>query len=146
MLTIALDKPSYSPGDTIRATITLRLNKPVRARALVAKLICSEKGQHKAGFSRDLERELGRPYSSRRETGSEVRAKNWFSQEKKVEAGGEYSSGDFPVEFTLPKNAPPSSHDFGHGEFMHAWKLSAKLDIPLALDENGDIEVIVGNP
>jgi hypothetical protein len=47
------------------------------------------------------------------------------------------------VRFTLPGDAAPTSHDFGHDNKMNVWKLKIRLDIPFALDENAEAEIFV---
>ena len=149
MLSITLDRASYAAGDTIIATISVRQDKPKKARGLFAVLNCDERRQVKTQvvldrYDYDRDKEIGVPYSSHMETKTEERASKIFNQEKKVCGEREFSGEEvFTVQFTLPPNAAPTSREFGHDNKIHLWKLRAKLDLPLAMDENAAAEVTV---
>jgi hypothetical protein len=149
MLAISLDKRYYSPGETVAATITVRQAKPLKARGVFASLVCHRRRKIKTtvvldkyDFERD--REMSQPYSSHMETRTEEREEDIFRQEKQA-CGPRTFSGEeaFTVQFALPQNAQPTSHEFGHDNKTHVWKIAAKLDIPLAPDENAEAEVVV---
>ena len=149
MLSITLDSVSHAAGDTVTATIHVRLEKPVKARGLFATLVCNERRQVKTevmldqyDFNRD--EKLGVPYSSNMKMKTDELDSVLFNQEKQV-CGQRTFSGEenFTVQFILPKGAQPTSREFGHDDAIHIWKLRAKLDIPLALDENAEEEVFV---
>jgi len=149
MISISLDRSSYAAGDTVTATIGVRQAKPLSARSLSAALICSERKLVKTqvmldkyDFERD--REIGQPYSSHMETKTEERARRAFEQEKQA-CGAHTFSGEesFTVQFVLPANAQPTSREFGHDNAIYAWKVHAKLDIPMAIDEHAEAEVFV---
>ena len=96
----------------------------------------------KYDFERD--REMGQPYSSHMETKTETREGIIFKQEKKICDAREFSGEEnFTVQFTLPANAAPTSREYGHDNTIHVWKLSVKLDIPFAIDDNADADVFV---
>ena len=148
MITISLDKSSYRAGDTIIAKIDLRLDQPTRARGIYAKLVCSERKKVKVDrvmdkYDYDRQRDLGVPVSTNIISVTEERSRAWFAQEKKIMGEGDFLSGAYGIQFTLPQNAPPTSREFGHDNLMHVWKVNVKLDIPLAIDENADCEVFV---
>ena len=148
MISISLDKGSYSPGESIRATVTVRLDKPVRARGIYARLVCNERKKVKVDrvmdqYDIDRRKELGVPHSTNIVTTTEERTRVWFEQEKKVAESAEFYEGSYDVVFNLPSGAPPTSYEFGHDGMVHVWKMSVKLDIPLAPDENDEIEVVV---
>jgi hypothetical protein len=148
MISIKPWQSSYAPGEAINATITLRLDKPMRARGITAKLYCHEQKQVKTNvvldkYEFDRDKEMGNPYVSHMETKTEIRQRDFLTQVKKVGGGDEYSSGEYTVMFLLPPNAPPTSHEFGHDGLIHIWRLKATLDIPLALDENDEVEINV---
>ena len=149
MLLIDPDSVSHAAGDTMTASITVILEKPVKARGLFATLVCNERKLVKStvvldkyDFERD--KEMGQPYSSHMETKTEELGRTAYEQEKKI-CGERTFSGEeaFTVQFTIPKSAPPTSREFGHDNTIHIWKLRAKLDIPLALDENAEAEIFV---
>ncbi|MFA6328272.1 MAG: hypothetical protein WCY41_02420 [Candidatus Micrarchaeia archaeon] len=149
MLSVSLDRASYSAGDTISATISVRQQKPLEARGLSAALACSARKMVKTTvvldrYDYDRDREMGQPYSSHMETKTEERGSTAFEQEKQV-CGKRTFSGDetFTVQFTLPANAAPTSREFGHDNAIYIWKLRVKLDIPFAIDENAEAEVFV---
>jgi hypothetical protein len=149
MISITLDQASYAAGGVVNATISVRQKKPLKARGLIATLICTQRKQVKTqvvldkyDFERD--REMGQPYSSHMETKTEVRESILFSQEKKICGEREFSGEEnFSVQFSLPANASPTSREFGHDNTIHVWTLRAKLDIPFAIDENAAADVFV---
>ncbi len=148
MLSLSLDRNSYAPGETISATISLSLKQPVKARGLFASLACNERSRVQAMRTMTpdevtRERELGIPHSSDIKTEVHETSGVRFPQEKKIRGEGVFGSGIFKVEFLLPNDAPPTSREFGHDNKIHIWKLRAKLDIPLAPDENAVAEVFV---
>ncbi|MCX8175528.1 MAG: hypothetical protein N3E51_04975 [Candidatus Micrarchaeota archaeon] len=149
MISISLDKPEYMPGETIRASITLKLQKPTKARGIYATLSCHEKHrvtEHRImdKYDFDREKELGLFRETHISSHTAVHEKTLFEKEVRVAGEGVFSSGDYPLSIELPKNAPPTSHEFGHDNKIHIWKLSVKLDIPLALDLNAEREIFVG--
>jgi hypothetical protein len=148
MLKISLDKPTYSPGGTITAVIALSLDKPTKARGIFARLFCTERNMVKLSkvmdqYDLDRAAELGTPYSGTIKWREEERDSVFYDQEKKISNEGDYSSGIFVARFALPANAPPTSREFGHDNKITEWKLSAKLDIPLAPDTSHAVEVFV---
>ncbi|MCX6769416.1 MAG: hypothetical protein NT051_01915 [Candidatus Micrarchaeota archaeon] len=148
MLTVQLDQQSYSPGDIISAAIILKLDSEKRARGLFARLVCVEQTLHKTNvvldkYEYDRDKEMSIPYSSHMETRTETREKTWFSKEIRLVGNGTFASSEYTAVFQLPPGAPPTSHEFGHDGKIHVWKVCAKLDIPLAIDENGEAEVFV---
>jgi len=149
MISISLDSPTYPAGGFITATVGAILKKATKARGLYATLYCTEIKQVKTQvvldkYEFDRDREMGQPYSSHMETKTEVRESVIFSQEKKICDEHEFSGEEnFTVQFILPKNAAPTSREFGHDNAIHIWKLRVKLDIPMAPDEHADAEVFV---
>ncbi len=148
MLAITLDRDSYAAGDTVRAAVSLTLKKPVRARGLFARLVCVER--HKVTEQRIMdaydyarERELGGFKETHLQPVTTVHENVVADMKRDISGEGEYSSGERVVEFALPPNAQPTSHEFGHDNKTFVWKLSVKLDIPLAIDENAEKEVFV---
>ncbi|MFA6489291.1 MAG: hypothetical protein WCT52_01275 [Candidatus Micrarchaeia archaeon] len=147
MMKITLDRGSYRAGETVNASVELKLDKPVKARALVVEFACFER--KKVKVTRELDeydyarrRELGLVYTSNVTTEVVEEGARRFHQQKEF-SGGEFSGGVYDVGFTLPPDAPPTSKEFGHDNKTFVWKISAKLDIPLALDVNTETEVFV---
>lgn len=148
MLSISFDKEAYLPGDTVVAAITLQLEKPRKARGLYVKFFCLERHQVKTTvvldkYELDRDREMSNPYSSHLETRTTVHEEARFVKEIKVSGEGEYSGATYEARFSIPQNAPPTSHEYGHDSKIHIWKASAKLDIPLAPDLNEEREFMV---
>lgn len=149
MMAIELDATSYMPGDTVRARIRVKPDRPVKARGLYAELVCSErrrKVEQRVMDNYDFEREkeLGGFKETHMVSQTSEHESTLFRKEIKVAGENDYSDGEFEAVFTLPGNAAPTSHEFGHDNKIHVWKLRAKLDIPLAIDENAETEVFVG--
>jgi methionine-rich copper-binding protein CopC len=148
MMRIRLDKGSYWPGEEITATITLDFSKPVKARGLYAKLSCKErevveKTEYMTQDDYRRQRELGMQPSSHMKTTTREEEETLFEREVKLSGESEYSSGEYEVKFTLPADAKPTSHEFGHDKKIHVWKLRARLDIPWALDKKAEKEIFV---
>ena len=148
MITITPDKPSYAAGETVLAKITLSLGKATKARSLVATLSCTER--HRVTeqkimdkYDFDREKEMGGFKETHMYTTTSEHSSALFSEKKEISGAKEYSSGEFSVSFAIPARGPPTSHEFGHDSKIHIWKLSAKLDIPFALDENAEKEIFV---
>ena len=147
MLSIKLDKDSYKAGDTINVSVELKLSKPVKIRALVVEFACFER--KKVKVTRELDdydfarrRELGLVYTSNVTTEVVEEGSRLFYQKKEF-SGGEYCNESFDVGFAIPADAPPTSLEFGHDNKTDIWKVFAKLDVPLALDENAEADVFV---
>jgi hypothetical protein len=148
MIAIETDRGAYAPGDVITVTVKLSLGKKTAARGLYVRLACNERKLVKTTtvmdrYDYDRDKEMSIPYTSHMETKTEERSHLFFEQEKKVCGDGEFLEGEYATRFLLPKNAPPTSHDFGHDNLIHAWKVSAKLDLPFALDVNSEKEIFV---
>jgi len=149
MISISLDRAAYASGDTIIATISVRQAKPLSARSLSAALVCNERKRIKTQvvldrYDYDRDKEMGQPYSSHMETKTEERSRVAFEQEKQICGQHTFSEEEtFTAQFTLPANAQPTSREFGHDNTINTWKLSVKLDIPFAIDENADADVFV---
>lgn len=148
MIAIKTDKSSYAAGDTIIATVRVSLKKKLKARGIFVRLVCRERKLVKTmaimdRYDYERDREMSVPYSSHMETRTEERSRSWFEQEKRICGEGEFFEGEYEARFALPKNAPPTSHEFGHDNLIHIWKISAKLDVPFALDKNAEKEILV---
>jgi len=111
-------KISISPRDTghniggkVSAIIILELKKPVRARALSARLYCVEekKVEGRREMNRDeyrINRELGLQVSTNLRTLTSVSETVAFAETKEVSGEKEYQSGRYSVEFSIPDSAP----------------------------------------
>ncbi|MCX6772576.1 MAG: hypothetical protein NTV88_02285 [Candidatus Micrarchaeota archaeon] len=149
MISIALDKSEYMPGDTVRATISLKLKKAVKARGIYVRLVCRERKQVAEQrvmdkYDYDREKELGGFKETHIITQDVEHSRTLFRKENKPAGEGEFLEGEYETTFTLPSDAKPTSHEFGHDKAIHIWTLHVKLDIPLSFDANAEKEVIVG--
>ncbi|MFH1222082.1 MAG: hypothetical protein V1492_03285 [Candidatus Micrarchaeota archaeon] len=148
MISIATNKSSYWPGDEIAASVELVLKKPVKGRGLIAVLECHE--SHKVEVTKQLdqydydrEKELGIPRSTHLKTETHFHDEIIFKKEMKLAGERVYGKENFEVKFQLPKDAKPTSKEYGHDKFIHVWKLKVKLDIPLTIDKNAEKEIFV---
>ncbi len=148
-ITILLNKSGYSKGDEVEAAISVDLDKPIKARGIVATLIGVQ--QNKTTHTRHIpqaeieeKRKLGVytdvPYTQE----TKVEQRVIFKQDKLVAGDGTFQKGEYKVSIRLPADAPPTSLEFGHDNQMNTWKLNVKLDIPFALDINASHDVFVG--
>ncbi len=147
MISIAFDKGSYCAGETMNVSVHLKMEKPVKARALVVEFACYER--RKVKVTRELDeydfarrRELGLVYTSNVTT-EVVEESTRRHYQKKEFTGGEFSNAVFEAAFSIPADAPPTSLEFGHDGKTFAWKVFAKLDVPLAIDENAEKDVFI---
>jgi hypothetical protein len=148
MISVSLDKESYIPGETVLAEISCRLPKLTRARGIFVSLTCIERKRVQTRrtmdqYDLDRARELGLPTTTHIKTQVEERDSEWYFKELKISGEGSYLEGTFTAEFTLPKDAPFTSLEFGHDNLIHVWKVRAKLDIPFAPDQNAEADLIV---
>ncbi|MFA5076865.1 MAG: hypothetical protein WC488_00350 [Candidatus Micrarchaeia archaeon] len=148
-VTILLDKTGYAPGEEIKGTIKLGLDKPIKARGIFVSLHCHEK--HKIKYVRNIpldeveeKRKLGLyispPYIM---TEERVEEHEHHHEEKKIAGEGTYLNEEFTFSMTLPADARPSSKIYGHDDRIVEWFVKMKIDIPLAPDINESKEVYV---
>jgi len=145
---LSVDKGEYASGETVKAMMRLSLGKPTKARQLVAILYCDEMTKVSVervmtDFERQQRREIGLFADTHLKKDTSYRHKIIHRQEKKVAGEGEFSSGEYEIEFVLPADALPTDHEYGHNNRIIEWKLKAKLDIPFALDINAEKEIVV---
>ncbi len=148
MITIEFDKAEYAAGETVIATIRATFSKPVKARALVARLACEERKiikTHVAMTQDDYmqEKDLGIPKSTNIKTETYEESAIVFTQSAKIGGAGVYSGEEFKASFKLPEDAQPTSREFGHDGKIHVWTLHVKLDIPFGFDKNASKDVFV---
>ncbi|VVB66205.1 Uncharacterised protein [Candidatus Gugararchaeum adminiculabundum] len=145
---ISCDKEKYGAGDEVKVEIGMGLGKQVKARGLYATLVCMERERISNSrvmdqYDYDRQKEMGIVKSTNVYTETREETRERFKQEKKVSGPGFYSEETFKVAFTLPADAPPTSHEFGHDSKITEWKILLKLDIPMAPDKNDEVEVFV---
>ena len=128
MMDIIPDKPSYAPGETVVATAKLDIKSPVANRRFTATLTCYE-------YSKIPDKDMKQT--------SAVHTEKLFELGEDIAGKGRLAGGKYYISITLPKNAPPTSHQYGKDGKAHTWIMHVKLDIPLAPDENAEKEIIV---
>src|SRR3989339_167231 len=137
-MSVKTDKQSYNPGETVTAAITVNFKKPIKVRGIFAELVCMETHRLKTHVAMDrydyhLDKELGVEKSTNIRTQVQDIRRTIFSEKKKVAGEGEYATGTFEVQFTLPDDAWATSYEYGHDNKIHKWVLSAKFDVPMTV-------------
>ncbi len=145
---VALDKTSYSAGEAVHARVSLELPRPTKVRGVYAVLTCSERKKEQVTRmmtpdEQQRRQDLGVPYSTDLKTEIREHSSNWFFQEKKIAGEQILYKAELSASFQLPHNAMPTSLEFGHDNAIHIWRLTVRVDIPLALDMNASAEVHV---
>ncbi|MDI6826057.1 MAG: hypothetical protein QMD36_02580 [Candidatus Aenigmarchaeota archaeon] len=141
---IFLEKYNYSPGETIRGRISLKLNKPIHARALKVGLV-GEK------FVTETVRDSGGSMRSRQ------KRKNVYSFEMPLDSEKEYLQGEYDFEIKIPTNLLQTSLPEGiisdviktykiltGSESNVFWYVIAKLDVPMKFDVSERIQINIG--
>ncbi len=148
MISILTDKPSYRFGETIHATIEIKLGKPTKARGVVAELACEEETIHKTTvvidkYNLDREHELGVPYSGVVKTEEEKNSQTTYDKDIVISGEGTYHNNTIETKIPIPSSGRPTSHEYGHDNRIVVWTLSVKLDIPMWPDEGAEKEVFI---
>jgi hypothetical protein len=135
-----------SIGGKVSAIIILELKKPLRARALSARLYCVE--EKKVESTREMVRdeyrintELGVPVSTNLRTTTSVSETVAYAETKEISGEKEYKSGRYEVEFKIPDSAP-RTQEWANGRKV-TWRMEAKLDIPMSMDVSSSEEIEV---
>lgn len=125
-LDIGLIKNSFMPGETVKGTVKLVLDKTVKARRFLISLIGEEWVDVSCGSGK-----------SRRAKKEEIKIHN-----DEIELSGErvYDFVEKDFEFKIPENAPPTIEGDGAGL---RWLVHAKLDIPMGRDKNAIVDLFV---
>ncbi len=131
-LEIELVKKSYTPGETIKGTVKLLLDNPVKARRFLILFTGEEWVNISCGSGK-----------SRRYKKEEIKI---HAEEIELSGEGMYSFVEKNFQFSIPKDAPPticmqqepSADEEGAGL---RWFLHAKLDVPWGKDKNAREEV-----
>ncbi len=148
VISIKFSKSSYWPGEEVNADIILSLQKPVKARGLYATLECVEKKHVRLmrqfdQYDYDRQKELGLTQSTNIKVTHQEEESKIFHKEFQIGGERKYYKETFPMSFSLPKDAAPTSYEFGHDDKIHVWKLKIRLDVPMALDKNAEAEIFV---
>jgi hypothetical protein len=136
-ITLMLEKYNYSPGDTIKGTVTLKLKKPTKARKLEVAFI-GERVERQTGMG------VG-PTSSSRRSSSRTYIYNF---EMPLDGEKEYLEGEYPFEIKIPPDVRQAEQKL-EGKVGTAvtalktvsgiysridWYVKAQLDVPMGLD------------
>lgn len=136
-ITLMLDKYNYTPGETIKGKVTLKLKKPTKARKFEVAFI-GEK----------IERQTGMGVGPTAKRGSQYRRTPIYHFKMPLGGEGEYQHGEYPFEITIPPDVKQSAAQ-PEGKVGTAvtalkaisgvtsridWYVYAKLDVPMKLD------------
>ena len=141
---VFLEKYNFSPGETIKGRISLKLKKPTKAKALKVGLI-GEKATTKYG------RTSGKGMST-------SRSKTYFYNfEMPLDGEKEYLEGEYNFEIKIPANVLQTPSPGGAvGDIVKgiqllsgkdvrvSWYIIAKLDIPSGFDVSKKVQVNIG--
>lgn len=148
MIRIIFSKDSYEPGEEVNAEIFVSLSKPTKCRGLYGIVEGIERKhvvtkRHLEHYDFERMKEMGVTPSTNVQVTHREEHNKIFHKEFNISGEKEYEKETFNVKFFLPRDAAPTSHDFGHDNRINIWRLKIRLDIPLALDENAEGEIFV---
>jgi len=148
MIKITFSKGSYWPGDEVDAEVFVSMDKPRKARGLYGIVDCVERRhvvtkKYLDHYDYERMKEMGVVRSTNVEVSHREEHHKLFHKEFRIAGEREYQKEIFQVKFVLPRDAAPTSHDFGHDNKMNVWRLRIRLDLPMALDENAESEIFV---
>ena len=136
---VFLEKYNFSPGGTIKGRLSLKLKKPIRAKALKVGLI-GEKTSTEFGSK-----------------GSKRSTTHFFDFEMPLDGEKEYLEGEYNFEIKIPANVLQTPSPGGAvGDIVKgiqllsgkdvriSWHVIAKLDIPSGLDISKKVQVNIG--
>jgi len=137
---VFLEKYNFSPGETIKGRISLKLKKPTRAKALKVGLVGEE-------TKREFEKTSGT-----RQTKT-----HFFDFEMPLDGEKEYLEGEYNFEIKIPANVLQTPTPGGAvGDIIKgiqllsgkdiriSWYVIAKLDIPSGFDVSKKVQVNIG--
>ena len=137
---IQLSKYNFSPGETIQGTVTLKLNKSIKAKGFNIRLIC--------------ERKITKMSTSRMDT----RIVKVFDFKQPLDKEREYPAGQelsYNFSMNIPKDFSSSMPDGALGSIAKAasflsrqsshfnWYMLASLDIPMGFDVSKKVQINV---
>lgn len=136
-ITLMLEKYNYTPGETIKGTVTLKLKKPTKARKFEVTFI-GEK----------IERQTGMGIGPTAKRGSQYRRTPIYHFKMPLGGEGDYQTGEYPFEIKIPEDVKQGEQKLEGkvGTAVSAlkavsgivarvdWYVYAKLDVPMKLD------------
>ena len=139
---LKISKHNYSPGETIKGTLHLKLKKPTKARKVTIRLLGEEKVTRRRRDSQGRSRSSTRTYRI-----CDVLIP--------LDGEREYSEDTFEFEVPIPKEVLQGRPDgvagdvIGALEFMGGtrrriiWHLIGNLDIPMGFDLSKKQDIVV---
>jgi len=137
---LIIEKYNFSPGETIKGKVSLKLNKPLKSKALKVGLI-GEKTEH---VRTSQEREAPRTI-------------HIYSFEMPLDGEKEYLEGEYDFEIKIPVDILQSKTNIlGNIDFIKggikitsrneriSWYVIAKLDIPMGIDVSKRVQINIG--
>jgi sporulation-control protein spo0M len=138
---LTLEKTSFNAGETAKGRISLKLNKPVKARGLRVRLICNKLTKHHHRDSHGHSR-------------TETHRTELHRQELTLGKEAEYDSGEYDFSFQIPSPLPytiPADNSIKIGPLTltstqptFEWYIESSLDIQNAFDVAKTVEIFVG--
>ena len=140
---VILEKYNFSPGESIKGRISLKLKKPIEAKALKVGLV-GEKATTEFGKT------SGRGMST-----SQSKT-HFYDFEMPLDGKKEYLEGEYNFEIKIPANVLQSQPGGTVGDVIKgiqllsgkdvriSWHVIAKLDIPSGLDVSKKVQVNIG--
>lgn len=136
-ITLMLEKYNYTPGETIKGTVTLKLKKPTKARKFEVAFI-GEK----------IERQTGMGVGPTAKKGSQTKHTYIYQFKMPLGEEGEYQTGEYPFEIKIPEDVKQAEQKLEGkvGTTITAlkavsgvvsridWYVHANLDVPMKLD------------
>jgi len=135
---VFLEKYNFSHGETIKGRITLKLKKPVQAKALKVGLV-GEKA------TTQYERK-----------GTSQSKTHFYNFEMPLDGEKEYLEGEYTFEIKIPANVLQAQPGGAVGDIVKSiqllsgkdvrisWRIIAKLDISSGLDVSKKVQVNIG--
>jgi len=136
-ITLMLEKYNYTPGETIKGTVTLKLKKPTKARKFEVAFV-GEK----------VERQTGMGVGPTAKSGRQSQRTYLYHFKMPLGGEGEYQTGEYPFEIKIPEDVKQAEQKLEGkvGTAVSAlkavsgivarvdWYVYAKLDVPMKLD------------
>jgi sporulation-control protein spo0M len=140
---IVIERYNFSPGETIKGNIILKLKEPTHAKALKVGLL----GEKSVTETRMIN---GRTTTNNRNV-------TVFNFEMPLDGEKDYTEGEYDFELKVPTNlAQPSLPQSAVGDVIKTiqilagresnvrWYVVAKLDIPMGIDVSKKIQINIG--
>lgn len=136
-ITLMLEKYNYTPGETIKGTVTLKLKKLTKARKFEVSFV-GEK----------IERQTGMGIGPTAKKGSQYRRTPLYHFKMPLGGEEEYQKGEYPFEIKIPEDVKQAERKLEGkaGTAVSAlktisgivtrvdWYVYAKLDVPMKMD------------